>query len=71
MNVVRFPSGRFVAVAVSCFLLSTAGAFAQLLFVGTNAPGVGTNLSFTLPIGATNLCLAITNNSGTACRRSI
>ena len=68
MNVVRLHGARLCAVACFSFFffLSTLRGPAQALFVGTNAPGAGTNFSFTLPAGATNLCLAITNNSATA-----
>ncbi|MBI3879744.1 MAG: hypothetical protein HY301_06730 [Verrucomicrobia bacterium] len=35
-------------------------------FVGTNAPGAGSNFTFTLNAAATNLSLIVTNNSGGA-----
>src|SRR5438552_3662705 len=40
-----------------------SGGIAQN-FIGTNAPGQGTNYSFTLTTGATNLSLVVSNSAG-------
>src|SRR5271169_2733462 len=47
---------------LGCFLLGGLSAAAQT-FVGTNAPGVESNYTFTVSAGATNLSLVISNNS--------
>jgi hypothetical protein len=46
-------------------ILAAFGAAAQITFVGTNAPGTGTNYTFTIPVGVTNLSLVISNSSTT------
>ncbi len=46
-------------------ILTAMGAVAQTTFVGTNAPGTGTNYTFNIPAGVTNLSLLVSNNSTT------
>src|SRR5215469_10893370 len=46
-------------------ILTAFGAAAQMTFVGTNAPGVGTNYTFTIPVGVTNLSLLVSNSATT------
>ncbi|HWY29523.1 MAG TPA: hypothetical protein VNX46_02135, partial [Candidatus Acidoferrum sp.] len=55
---------RLCFLSLGLLLLVPFGAGAQT-FVGTNAPGQGTNYSFTLSAGATNLSLVISNSSTT------
>ncbi|HEY1787337.1 MAG TPA: hypothetical protein VGJ73_04245, partial [Verrucomicrobiae bacterium] len=48
------------------FILTAFGAAAQITtFVGTNAPGTGTNYTFNIPVGVTNLSLLISNSATT------
>src|SRR5215469_11713791 len=50
---------------LSCTLLAigaTFPAFAQP-FIGTNSPGTGSNFTFTVGAGATNLSLVVSNNA--------
>ena len=58
MKTTNFKAFAGIAL-VSCVLATT---HAQN-FVGTNAPNTGTNYSFTLGAGATNLALVISNNA--------
>src|ERR1700733_1370149 len=51
-------------LSLGLLLLASLGAGAQT-FVGTNAPGQGTNYTFSLSSGATNLSLVISNSSTT------
>ena len=44
----------------------TAPSIQAGLFVGTNSPGQGTNFSFTIPAGATNLSVVVSNNTAAA-----
>ena len=57
-------NNRFILL-LGAFLLTALGASAQVFFPGTNAPGQGTNYSFTVSSAATNLSLVISNNSTT------
>ncbi|MGC3957428.1 MAG: hypothetical protein QM813_05545 [Verrucomicrobiota bacterium] len=52
------------ALLLICLLANAITLTAQT-FVGTNAPGGGTNYSFTLSAAATNLSLVISNGSTT------
>jgi hypothetical protein len=51
-------NNRFILL-LGAFLLTALGASAQVFFPGTNAPGQGTNYSFTVSSAATNLSLVI------------
>src|SRR5665213_1609071 len=53
---------RFYFLTLGLLLLALLDVGAQT-FVGTNAPSQGTNYSFTLSAGATNLSLVISNSS--------
>ncbi len=51
----------------ACLLFTLLGSTANIsaqTFIGTNAPGQGTNYSFSVGGGATNLSLVISNGSG-------
>jgi hypothetical protein len=45
--------------------MAAFGAAAQTTFVGTNAPGTGTNYTFNIPAGVTNVSLIVTNSPAT------
>src|SRR5438067_235941 len=51
----------FCQIFLVSFFISTSMA---QNFVGTNAPGQGTNYSFSLTAGATNLSLVVSNSAG-------
>ena len=53
---------RMVWHWLGCFCLLGLSASGQT-FVGTNSPGQGTNYTFTIGAGATNLSLVISNNA--------
>jgi hypothetical protein len=55
---------RFILL-LGAVLFTALNASAQLSFPGTNAPGQGTNYSFTVSSVATNLSLVISNSSTT------
>lgn len=52
----------FRLIFLVCFLATTPNLKAQT-FMGTNAPGTGTNYSFTLGASVTNLSLVVSNSS--------
>ncbi|HEV2456585.1 MAG TPA: hypothetical protein VGY98_20150, partial [Verrucomicrobiae bacterium] len=56
---------RLLMLTWALTVLSAFGAAAQITFVGTNAPGAGTNYTFNVPAGVTNLSLLVSNSSTT------
>src|SRR5260370_25773334 len=60
-NYISLPRCVFAAILVMAAL--AANRSQALTFIGTNAPGQGTNFSFTTTAGATNLSLVISNDA--------
>src|SRR5882762_4099190 len=55
----------FCGAAILCLFFAnfTCSRAQAQTFIGTNSPGTGTNYTFTLGAGATNLSVIISNNS--------